>query len=238
MCDSGFKGLPDTELVSGDSRLNTIREIRAVSTKPIVVDWDTGGQIDHFPYWVARLEEAGANAIVIEDKAFPKVNSLAEGAKHILENVDKFSAKITAGKAVAKDIMIIARLESLIVKHSMYEALLRAEAFIEAGADGIMIHSKSKVSGDEVLEFAKRFRKNWPDTPLMAVPTTYNHITDTELKKAGFNIICHANHMLRGAITAMKDVMDSIMEYDCSKDLEWITPVKEVFAITKDRDKA
>lgn len=230
LTDSGVKGLPDIELVSQDSRLNTIQEIRTITKKPIVVDWDTGGQIDHFPYWVKRLEATGVSAIVIEDKAFPKRNSLDKNAEHILEDIDKFSAKITAGKNTAKEMMIIARLESLIAKHSMYEALIRAEAFIKAGADGIMIHSKSEISAQEVLEFAKRFKEKW-DIPLMCVPTSYNYITDTELKKAGFNIICHANHLLRASIKAMKEAIDYILEKDCSKGLDMVS-VEEIFKLT------
>lgn len=231
LTDSGAKCQPDIELVSGDSRLNTIREIRAVTDKPIVVDWDTGGQIDHFPYWVKRLEESGVDWIVIEDKAFPKRNSLDKKATHILEDVDKFCKKIDAGKRVTEEIKIIARLESLIVKHSMYEALLRAEAYINAGADGIMIHSKSEISGDEVLKFAKKFREQFPEIPLMCVPTTYNNITDKELEKAGFNIICHANHLLRASIKAMKETIDTIYKQGCSKGLN-IATVQDIFNLT------
>jgi phosphoenolpyruvate phosphomutase len=237
LTDSASKGLPDIELVSGDSRLNTIREIREVSDKPIVVDWDTGGQVDHFPYWVKRLEQAGVDAVVIEDKAFPKRNSLDKKATHILEDIDKFSEKIICGKGVAKEMMIIARLESLIAKHSMYEALVRAEAFLKAGADGIMIHSKSEVSADEVLSFMKKFRKDFKDVPLMVVPTTYNHIPDKELEKAGANIICHANHLLRASYKAMKEVIDAIYKNGKSEGLD-IATVQDIFNTTRDKDKS
>ena len=236
LTDSASKGLPDTELVTYDSRLHTIREIRMNSDKPIVVDWDTGGQITHFPHWVSELEKAGVDAIVIEDKAFPKKNSLMAGAKHILEDVDSFSAKIKAGKEVAKDIIIIARLESLIAQHSMFEALVRAEAYINAGADGIMIHSKSDVSGSEVMQFAERFKKQFPDVLLMCVPTTYNNVKDTILEEAGFNIICHANHLLRASITAMQDTIKTILKNDCSKGLK-IAKVTDIFELTGDKDK-
>lgn len=229
LTDSASKGLPDIELISMDSRLNTVREIRQVSTKPIIFDGDTGGQIDHFPYWVKRLEEAGVSAVIIEDKAFPKRNSLDTDATHQLENVDVFMNKISAGKMVCKDMMIIARLESLIAKHSIYEALIRAEAFLSAGADGVMIHSKSEVNADEVFEFAKRYKEKF-DKPLVCVPTTYNYVSDIELAEAGFDIIIHANHLLRASYKAMKEAADKILADGRSKDLD-IASVKEIFKV-------
>lgn len=196
---SASKGLPDTELVSLESRANLVKEIRRVTKKPIIVDSDTGGQLRHFPYYVKWFEDAGADAIVIEDKQFPKENSLGENAQHTLEDVDKFARKIESGKKVVNNLMIIARLESLIAKHSIYEALIRAEAFVDAGADGILIHSKLEISATEVMEFAKQFRKKW-DLPLVAIPTTYN----LPLKHP-FDIIIYANQMLRVSLKAMKD---------------------------------
>lgn len=223
LTDSASKGLPDTELITMDSRIHTLREIRNVSTKPIIFDGDTGGQIEHFPYWVKQLEKEGVSAIVIEDKAFPKINSLKESAKHKLESVNRFCEKIKAGKNAAKNILIFARLESLIAGHDMNEALRRATRFVNAGADGIMIHSKVKV-GDEVLEFARRFKKK---VPLICVPTTYNNISDKELEKAGFKIIIHANHLLRASLTAMERTSEAIYKNGKSEGLD-IYPVKEL----------
>lgn len=230
LTDSASKGLPDIELVSMDSRLNTVREIRQCSTKPIIFDGDTGGQIDHFPYWLKRLQEAGVDAVIIEDKAFPKRNSLDGNASHVLENVDTFCEKIKKGKEACPDLLLFARLESLIAKHSMFEALIRAEAFINAGADGIMIHSKADVNAEEVFEFAKRYKEKF-DKPLICVPTTYNQFTNQELIDAGFDIIIHANHLLRASFKAMKDVIDKLWENQRSKDLD-ISSVKEIFSIT------
>jgi len=230
LTDSAAKGLPDIELVSMDSRLNTVREIRQVSTKPIIFDGDTGGQIDHFPYWIKRLEEAGVSAVIIEDKAFPKRNYIDAVATHQLKNPDCFAKKIRAGKAACKEMLIIARLESLIAKHSIYEALIRAEAFLAAGADGIMIHSKCEVNADEIFEFAKRYKEKF-DRPLVCVPTTYNHIYDQELAKAGFDIIIHANHLLRASYKAMSEAANQIIVDGRSKDLN-ISSVKEIFKIT------
>jgi phosphoenolpyruvate phosphomutase / 2-hydroxyethylphosphonate cytidylyltransferase len=233
LTDSASKGLPDTELISMDSRLDTVRQIRQVSTKPIIYDGDTGGQVEQFPYWVARLEEAGVDAIIIEDKAFPKRNSLDENASHILEDVDVFSKKISAGKAVAKNVMIIARLESLIAKHNVYEAMSRAEMFLGAGADGIMIHSKESVNAVEVFEFAKMFKEKHPEVPLVCVPTTYNQFTNKELSELGFNIIIHANHLLRASLRAMQETADRLWADQRSKDLDDdIATVKAIFKIT------
>ncbi len=146
LTSTASRGLPDNELITPMERAGLVREIRRVAKKPIIVDVDTGGQIDHFPYFVKELESAGANAIIMEDKAFPKINSLAENAKHNLEDIDKFCDKIKAGKAVGGDISIYARIESLIAKKSLYEALVRSEAYLGAGVDGIMIHNKGTVA--------------------------------------------------------------------------------------------
>jgi len=233
LTDSASRGLPDTELVTMDMRIDKIREIRNISNKIMIVDGDTGGQVNHFPYWVRQLEREGVDAVIIEDKAFPKVNSLAIKGKHNLEKVSRFCEKIKAGKAVAENIMIIARLESLIAGHDMDEAMRRATRFINAGADGIMIHSKIKV-GDEVIEFAKIFKKKYPNIPLVCVPTTYNHITDTELGDYGFDIIIHANHLLRASEMTMSFIAESIYKDDKSKYIDpIITSVKDLLELTK-----
>ena len=234
LTDSGSKGLPDIELVTMDSRFHSIQQILDITTKPMIVDCDTGGQLEHFSYWVQKLENVGISAIIIEDKAFPKKNSLDSSAKHILEDVDIFAKKIKYGVAAKrnKDFMIIARLESLIAKHSMQHALLRAEAFIDAGADGIMIHSKSKVGTDEIIDFAKRFRK-MSELPLVCVPTTYNDIFDKELEKIGFNIVIHANHLLRASLKAMKGAASQIEKEGRSINInKRIASVKDIFQIT------
>lgn len=202
LTESGSKGLPDNEVMSLDSRLNTIREIRRATDKPIIIDADTGGTIEHFPYVVQEMEKAGVNIIMIEDKVFPKKNSLLEDATQILEDVDIFAMKIMAGKKVAKDVKIFARIESLIAKKSVHEALIRGDAYLKAGADGIMIHSKQKVDASEVMEFAIKFKMQYPSVPLVAVPTTYvlpeNH---------PFDIVIEANHLLRSSIHAMKEYL-------------------------------
>lgn len=213
LTESASKGLPDSELISYDNRLHTIREIRNVTNKPIMVDFDTGGSVEHFPYWVKQLENAGVNYIMIEDKVFPKKNSLLEDANQILEDVDVFSEKIRQGKKVVKNVKIFARIESLIAKKSLFDALLRADAYIAAGVDGIMIHSKTKVDSTEIMEFANTFKTRYPDIPLVAVPTTYE-LPD----KHPFDIVISANHLLRASLHAMREALqlEDIRKYPMS----------------------
>lgn len=209
LTESASKGMPDNELLSPAHRLDTVREVRNVSHKTLIVDWDTGGSIEHFPYWVRQLENAGVDIIIIEDKVFPKKNSLLDNANQILEDVDVFCEKIKAGKSIANKIKIFARIESLIAQKSVFEALIRADAYIKAGADGIMIHSKSKVEAPEIMEFAEKFKEKYPDIPLVAVPTTYELPEDHK-----FDIVIYANHLLRASLLAMKEAisLDNIKE--------------------------
>lgn len=225
LTDSASKGLPDIELVSSDSRLHTIQQIMDVTTKSIIVDGDTGGDINQFEHLVRRLERAGVSMVIIEDKVFPKRNSLLADSSQNLEDINVFSRKIMRGVNAKqdKDFMIIARLESLISGGTVSDALTRAEAFLQAGADGIMIHSKSKDPA-EVLEFAKLYRqlpaKLTEGKVLVCVPTTYNTITAKELAEAGFQVIIYANHLLRAAYRAMEDICKNILLSDRSFEAE------------------
>ena len=203
LCESATRGLPDNEVMSLDSRLNTVREIRRATDKTIILDGDTGGSIEHFPFVVKEFEKAGVNIMIIEDKVFPKKNSLLEDATQILEDVDKFSIKIMEGKKVAGSMKIFARIESLIAKKSVFEALIRAEAYLKAGVDGIMIHSKQKVDCTEIMEFATKFKEKWPDISLVAVPTTY------DLPEGHpFDILIYANMLTRVSLRAMKEALE------------------------------
>lgn len=235
LTDTASKGMPDAEVVGHDSRIHTIDEILNVTTKPIIVDGDTGGSPSQFEYFVKKLERLGASAVIIEDKVFPKRNSLDPFAKQTLENPDKFSEKIQRGNDVkiSKDFMIIARIESLIAGTGLDDALKRAEKYINAGADGIMIHSKKNVA-DDVIAFAKEYNilcKKIGKRPLLvAVPTTYNLITDQELANHGFNIIIHANHQLRSAHKAMKKTSEIILLNDRNFEAEPIcSQLPEIF---------
>ena len=235
LCDSTFKGKPDIELVDLTSRLNTINEVMEVTTKPIILDGDTGGKIEHFTYNVKTLERMGVSAIIIEDKTGLKKNSLfGTEVKQELDDPEHFAAKIRAGKQaqVTRDFMIFARLESLIAGKGIDDALMRAKIYIEAGADGIMIHSKEK-DGKDIFEFMKEFREFSKDIPVVVVPTTYNQFTEEELHEGGANIIIHANHLLRSAYPAMVNTAKSILEHGRSKEAsdEYCLPVKEILTL-------
>ncbi|MFQ5450252.1 MAG: phosphoenolpyruvate mutase [Nitrospinaceae bacterium] len=235
LTDSASKGHPDIEVVSFDSRLNTIHEILAVTHKPMIVDGDTGGDANNFEYMVSKLERAGVSAVIIEDKVFPKRNSLETGMQQTLQAPEIFAQKIRRGKQVqvTGDFMIIARLESLIAGKGMEDAKDRARIYLEAGVDGIMIHSKSS-HPNEILEFAEIYRnqlqKPGEDKPLVCVPTTYHTITEEELIAAGFRIIIYANHLLRAAYKSMEEVSKTILlNQRCFEADPLCAPVREIF---------
>jgi len=213
---SAAKGLPDNELVPLKERIDLVEEIRRITTKPIIVDIDTGGDIEHLPFIIKWFEKAGAYAVIMEDKKYPKQNSLLEENKHRLEDVDIFSKKINVAKQNSGSMKVFARLESLIAQHSKYEAILRADAYINAGADGIMVHSKQKVDCSEVMEVGNEIREKHADIILVAVPTTYVLPEDNP-----FNIIITANHLLRASMKAME-------KFANGEDVE-LSSVQEIF---------
>ncbi len=248
LTDSAGKGHPDIEIISFDSRLHTINEILAVTHKPMIVDGDTGGDPNNFEYMVTKLERAGVSAVIIEDKVFPKPNSLEAGANQTLEDPNVFAHKIKRGKAVqmTDELMIVARLESLIAGQGLNDALMRAETYLKAGVDGIMIHSKSK-EPDEILSFAERYQtlqqRLGIHRPLVCVPTTYNSITEEELRSAGFNIVIHANHLLRTAYKSMINTAQTILSNQRSLEADALcAPVRDIFGAVgflevKEKDK-
>ncbi len=234
LTDSMAKGKPDIEAIDITSRLNTLHDILEVTTRPVIFDGDTGGRTEHFVFTVRSLERLGISAIVIEDKTGLKRNSLLEEqSSQVQETIAAFCEKIKAGKqsCVTKDFMIIARIESLILGQSMDDAVERANAYILAGVDGIMIHSKL-ADGKEILEFAKRYQSIPHKVPLVAVPTTYNQLTWQELSNAGFNIVVYANHLLRSAYPSMLATAESILQFDRSKEAEEnLMPVSELLKL-------
>ena len=214
LCDSTAKGKPDIELVDMSSRLRTIDDIMEVTTKPIILDGDTGGLTEHFVYNVRTLERMGVSAVIIEDKTGLKKNSLfGTEVVQTQDSIENFCAKISAGKKVLRsdDFMIIARIESLILEQGMDDALNRAFAYVEAGADGIMIHSRKK-SPDEILEFCDKFRAKDVKTPIVVVPTSFNSITEAELAEHGVNIVIYANQLTRSAFPAMENTAKEILK--------------------------
>ena len=214
LCDSTAKGKPDIELVDMSSRLRTIDDIMEVTTKPIILDGDTGGLTEHFVYNVRTLERMGVSAVIIEDKTGLKKNSLfGTEVVQTQDSIENFCAKISAGKQVLRsdDFMIIARIESLILEQGMEDALTRAFAYVEAGADGIMIHSRKK-SPDEICEFCDKFREKDKKTPIVVVPTSFNSITEAELAEHGVNIVIYANQLTRSAFPAMENTAKEILK--------------------------
>ena len=231
LTDSTSKGKPDIEAVDVSTRITTINEIFEVTTKPMIYDADTGGIAEHFAFTVRTLERTGISAVIIEDKTGLKKNSLfGNDVSQTQDTIENFCNKITTGKnaKVTDDFMIIARIESLILEAGMDDAVRRARAYIKAGADGIMIHSRKK-EPDEILEFCKIIRKDNSTIPIVVVPTSYNQITAKELGIAGINVVIYANHMLRAAYPGMKNVAKSILDNDRSKEAEKdLLSIKEI----------
>ena len=214
LCDSTAKGKPDIELVDMSSRIRTIDDVMDVTTKPIILDGDTGGLVEHFVYNVRTLERMGVSAVIIEDKTGLKKNSLfGTEVEQTQDSIENFCEKIRAGKQALRteEFMIIARIESLILERGMEDALTRAFAYVEAGADGIMIHSRKK-SPDEILEFCSKFREKNQETPIVVVPTSFNSITEEELAAAGVNIVIYANQLTRSAFPAMQGTAVEILK--------------------------
>ncbi len=234
LCDSTAKGKPDIELVDMTSRFRTIDDIMEVTTKPIIFDGDTGGLTEHFVYTVRSLERMGVSAVIIEDKKGLKKNSLfGTEVEQTQATVEEMSAKIAAGKKaqLTDDFMIIARIESLILEKGMEDALERAAAFVKAGADGIMIHSRKKDPA-EIVEFCDRFREQDRTTPIVVVPSSFNTITEAELAEHGVNIVIYANQLTRSAFPAMQKTAEDILRYHRAKEVDdRLMPIKEIITL-------
>lgn len=234
LTDSLSKGKPDTSAVDNTSRLNTIDQILEVTTKPMIVDGDSGGLTEHFVFTVKSLERLGVSAVIIEDKIGAKRNSLfGTDVAQLQDTIENFAFKINSGKQaqVTDDFMIIARIESLILKQGVEDALKRARAYIEAGADGIMIHSSDK-KPDEILAFCKKYKKFDRKVALVVVPSTYSQIYEKELIMAGVNIVIYANQLLRTAYPAMVKTAISILKNGRAHEAEKLCmPIKEVLTL-------
>ncbi|MDF2944225.1 MAG: phosphoenolpyruvate phosphomutase [Herbinix sp.] len=234
LTDSTAKGKPDIELVDMTSRISTINEIMEVTSKPIIMDGDTGGQIEHFVYNVKTLERMGVSAIIIEDKIGLKKNSLfGTEVVQTQDTIEHFCEKIKAGRQAAQtdEFMIIARLESLILRQGMEDAIIRAKAYVEAGAQGIMIHSREKTP-DEIFEFCEKYQEFGANIPLVVVPTSFNQVYEKEFMEHGVSIVIYANHLIRSVYPAMKDTAELILTnercYEADRD---IMPIKEVLTL-------
>ena len=234
LCDSTAKGKPDIELVDMSSRLRTIDDIMEVTTKPIILDGDTGGLIEHFVYNIKTLERMGVSAVIIEDKTGLKKNSLfGTEVAQTQDCIEHFCEKIAAGKRAlkTKEFMLIARIESLILERGMADALKRAFAYVAAGADGIMIHSRKK-SPEEIFEFCERFREKDPVTPIVVVPTSFNTVTAEEFAQRGINIVIYANQLTRSAFPAMQKAARTILENHRAKEADDLCmPIKDILTL-------
>ena len=228
-------GLPDAELSLLERRLDTLGDIAAVTSLPLIVDADTGGDALAFAHLCRRLEALGTSAIVVEDKVGAKRTSLAASVRHDLADPLQFVDKIARAKAamLSGEVMIFARIESLIAARGLNDALTRADAYLTGAADGLVIHSKDR-SGDEILAFMagyealqqrRRVRK-----PLVLIPTAYNHLTGAQLHARGAAIVIHANHLVRAAFDAMRRTATLLLDHDRSLEADALcAPVTDLF---------
>lgn len=237
LCDSTAKGKPDIELVDMTSRFRTIDDVMEVTTKPIIFDGDTGGLTEHFVYTVRSLERMGVSAVIIEDKTGLKKNSLfGTEVAQTQDTIENFCEKIAAGKKVqlTDDFMIVARIESLILERGMEDALKRAHAYVKAGADGIMIHSRKKDPA-EILEFCDKFRSDNKQTPIVVVPSSFNTITEAELAEHGVNIVIYANQLTRSAFPAMEQTAKDILKYHRAHEVDSrLLPIKDIISLIEE----
>ncbi|MBQ8245872.1 MAG: phosphoenolpyruvate mutase [Lachnospiraceae bacterium] len=240
LCDSALKGKPDNEVVDFTDRLHVINEIMEVTTKPLIVDGDTGGLAEHLVSHVKTLERIGVSAVVIEDKKGLKQNSLlGQNVQHILEDKDIFAEKIRLAKKAASttDFMIFARIESFIANRDLEDAYARAEAYVKAGADGIMIHSY-KSDGKEIIAFLKKFKATYPNVPTMVIPTAYSEFTEGQLKDLGADIVIYANHLLRSAYPMMLKTAEKILQDECchAASEQYCMSMKEILEVIDERN--
>lgn len=234
LCDSTSMGKPDIELVDMSTRFRILDEIMEVTTKPIIMDADTGGLTEHFVYNIRTLERMGVSAAIIEDKTGLKKNSLfGTEVDQTQDTIENFCKKISAGRSALKtrDFYLIARIESLILEQGMDDALTRAFAYVEAGANGIMIHSRRKDPA-EVFEFCEKFRNKDSSTPLVVVPTSFNSVTEDEFAKCGVNIVIYANQLTRSGFPAMKKVAETILTNHRAKEADdMCMSIKEILTL-------
>jgi phosphoenolpyruvate phosphomutase len=234
---SGFEfsaamGLADVSLVSMTQHLDNMRRMADRSSLPIVADVDTGyGNAVNAVHTVKQFEAAGASAVVIEDKAFPKVTSLIAGGRQDLLPIPENQGKIEAAVSARRDpdFLVVARVEALIAGRGEAEALERAHAYEAAGADMILIHSKQKTP-DEIESFIK----NWSGSvPIVIVPTAYPQMTEARAAALGkVGMLIYGNHAIRAAVTGMQKVFARIIaEGGIESVNDEIVPVSEIFRL-------
>ena len=234
LTDSTTRGKPDIEAVDISSRLQTINELFEVTTKPLIFDGDTGGKPEHFAFTVRSLERLGVSAVIIEDKGGLKRNSLfGAEVEQTQSSIEDFCFRLTTGKKaqITQDFMVIARVESLILEKGLADALMRARAYTEAGADAIMIHSRER-QPDEVFEFAAEYRKDTNHAPIVVVPTCYDQVRESELVEHGISMVIYANHLLRASYPQMTKVAQSILQHGRAREAgPMLAPISDALAI-------
>ncbi len=234
LCDATLRGKPDIELVDFSDRLRTLDEIMDVTTIPIIYDADTGGLSEHFAYHIRTLERLGVSAVIIEDKTGLKRNSLfGTEVEQTQDSITNFCSKLSSGKAALQsdDFLLIARIESLILQQGMPDALARAFAYVEAGADGIMIHSKQKDPA-EIFEFCAKFRSKDTTTPLVVVPSTFAAVTEEEFAERGVNLVIYANQLTRSAVLAMQTTAAAILNHQRALEADaGCMPIQEILRL-------
>ena len=237
LTDSLTRGKPDNQSVDYSSRIHGLNEMLDVTSKPVIFDADNGGRLEHISYLVKTLERAGVSAVVFEDKIGLKKNSLFKDQKNTKQDsIEGFCKKLKKAKnsKISNDLLIVARIESLILGKGIKDAFKRAESYSKAGADAILIHSKEK-NPKEIFEFAKIFKKSKFFKPLVAVPSTYSSVKENDLIKHNFKIVIYANQLLRAAYPAMKNAALSILKNERSFELEdKISSIKEVISLIKE----
>jgi len=234
LTDSTGKGKPDIEAVDVTSRIDTLNEVLEVTTKPIIYDADTGGRPEHFVFTIKTLERLGISAAIIEDKVGLKKNSLfGTDVAQTQASIEEFCHKIQMGRnaRATDDFMVIARIESLILKKGMEDALTRAKEYLNTGVDGIMIHSKEK-KPDEIFAFCREYNRLAGRKPLVVVPSSFNNVTEQELIEHGVNIVIYANQLLRSAYPAMLKTARLILTHQRSKEADdLMMPIKEILEL-------
>ena len=234
LTDSTLKGKPDIEVLELNQRLASINDILDVTSKPLIIDADTGGKPEHFEINIKTMERVGISALIIEDKKGLKKNSLlGNKVKQEQESIKDFSNKIKLGKkaCVNKDLMVIARIESLILNKGLADAERRADAYLDAGSDAIMIHSKDS-NPKEIFKFSNKFKKKYKDIPLVVVPTSFYRVKESQLIDNGFNMIIYANHLLRASYPAMQLVANSILKNKRTFEIEKkLLSIKEILKL-------
>ena len=222
LTDAVAKGKPDNGIVDFTSRVRTVEECLEGTTKPLILDGDSGGLTEHFVFAVRTLERLGVSAIIIEDKVGLKQNSLyGTSVEQHQADPSEFAEKIREGKRVqiTNDFSIIARIESLILQKGLEDALQRASIYIEAGADAIMIHSKES-NPQEIYDFCENYAQLDQRVPLIVVPSTYSQVREEELQEVGIQIVIYANHLLRSSYKAMLKTAETILEHGRALEVE------------------